>query len=69
MIQTQADATNPHHLLLINHLPGPNRPVRKIEMWHGDKRYGGFTSTTNAHLVAAALGFREYRIIDREAKP
>lgn len=69
MIQTQADAPDPNLMLLINHLPGPERPVRKIEMWHGNERYGGFTSTTNAHLVAAALGFRECRIIDREPKP
>jgi len=54
---------------LINYLPGPNRPINpKVVMFHDENRYGGFTSTTHAHLVAKHLGFKEYEVKEEAAR-
>lgn len=58
----QQDAPDFKALELINYLPGPNRPVKNIALYHDGKRYGGFTSETHAHLVAKNLGFEKYEM-------
>lgn len=58
----QQDAPDFKVLELVNCLPGIDRPVKNITLYHDGERYGGFTSEAHAHLVAKNLGFEKYEV-------